>query len=327
MTSNITRTARSVLAALALTAVAFPAAAQSWPTSTVRFVVPFPAGGTTDLLARVFAERMSAAWGQPVVIENRAGAGGIIGSESVARSAPDGHTILLGTIGTHGVSTSLVKNLSFDPERDFAPITLLATLPNILAVNASLPAKSFPGLIEYARANPGKLSYASAGQGTASHIAGEYFKRLAGVDVVHVPYKGSAPALTDLIAGHVAYTFDYLPSALPHVRGGKLRALAVTGPQRSRAIPELPTVIEMGLDQFDVVTWYAVYAPANTPRNVIDIIRNTMAKIAKEPDAVKKLEDLGVELVASTPDDLARFQRAEIERWSRIIKELGIAGQ
>jgi tripartite-type tricarboxylate transporter receptor subunit TctC len=319
--------ARLTLALLAGLAMGLPAGAQSWPTGPVKFVVPFAAGGTTDLLARTFGRKMSAAWGQPVIIENRTGAGGIIGSEAVARSAPDGQTILLGTIGTHGVSTSLVKNLPFNPEHDFEPITLLATLPNILTVHDSIPAKDLAGLIEYARANPGKLNYASAGSGTASHIAGEYFKRLAGIDAVHVPYKGSMPALTDLIAGHVAFTFDYLPSALPHVRSGMLRALAVTGPLRSRAAPELPTAVEAGLDQFVVVTWFALYAPARTPRTVVDRIRDTIAKAAKEPDVVKTLDDLGVELVASTPEELARFQRAEIERWSRVIKEANIAPQ
>ncbi len=328
MPHGIRRVACLTIVAMSLAAGAvFPAAAQTWPTGPVKFVVPFAAGGTTDLLARVFGQKMSVAWGQPVIIENRAGAGGIIGSEAVARSAPDGQTILLGTIGTHGVSTSLVKNLSFHPERDFEPVTLLATLPNILAVHPSVPAKDLPGLIEYARANPGKLNYASAGAGTASHIAGEYFKRLAGVEIVHVPYKGSAPALSDLIAGHVAFTFDYLPSALPHVRDGKLRALAVTGPRRSKAAPELPTAIEAGLDQFNVVTWYAVYAPANTPRAVVDKIRDTIAEAAKDPEVVKKMEVAGVDLVASTPQELARFQKAEIERWSRVIKEANITAQ
>lgn len=315
------------LAAITLTAITFPAGAQTWPTGPVKFVVPFPAGGTTDLLARIFGQKMSAAWGRPVIIENRAGAGGIIGSEAVARAAPDGQTILLGTIGTHGVSMSLVKNLAFHPERDFEPVTLLATLPNILAVHDSVPAKDLRGLIEYARANPGKLNYASAGSGTGSHIAGEYFKRLAGIEVVHVPYKGSAPALTDLLAGHVAFTFDYLPSALPHIRSGKLRAFVVTGPQRSKAAPEVPTAIESGLDQFNVVTWYAVYAPAKTPRAVVDKIRDTIAEAAKQPEVLKGMEELGVDLVASTPEELARFQRAEIERWSRIIKEASIEPQ
>jgi tripartite-type tricarboxylate transporter receptor subunit TctC len=222
---------------------------------------------------------------------------------------------------------SLVKNLSYHPERDFEPVTLLATLSNILVVHDSVPAKDLPSLIAYARANPGKLNYASAGSGTASHIAGEYFKRLAGIEVVHVPYKGSAPALTDLLAGHVAFTFDYLPSALPLVRSGRLRALAVTGSQRSKAAPELPTVVEAGLDQFNVVTWYAVYAPANTPRAVVDRIRDTIAEVAKQPGVVKDLEDVGVELVASTPQELARFQRAEIERWSQIIKDANIDPQ
>jgi tripartite-type tricarboxylate transporter receptor subunit TctC len=323
--------ARRALAALGIGfAAAAPAAfAQDpvYPATTVKFIVPFAAGGTTDILARVFAQKMSEAWGHPVVVENRAGAGGVIGSEVVARAAPDGYTLVLGTIGTHGVSTSLIKNLSFHPERDFSPVTLLATLPNIVAIHPSVPAKDLKELVAYAKANPGKLSYASAGAGTASHIAGEYFKRVAGVDVVHVPYKGSAPALTDVMAGHVAYTFDYLPSTLPHVRSGKLRGIAVTGPRRSRAAPELPTAMEAGLADFNVVTWYAVYAPANTPKAIVDKIRDTLARAAQAPEVIKKMDDVGVDLVVSTPAELATFQRAEIERWSKLIKEANITAQ
>jgi tripartite-type tricarboxylate transporter receptor subunit TctC len=312
------------LLAAAVGLVAGTANADTYPTQPVKFVVAFPPGGTTDILARVFAKKMSEMWGQPVVVENRSGAGGIIGTESVARSMPDGYTILLGTIGTHAVNTSLYKKISYDPERDFAPITLLATLPNLLAINPSLPIRNLRELISYAKANPGKLTYASAGAGTASHLAGEMFRRVADVDIVHVPYRGSSPALTDLIAGHVSMTFDYMPSALPYVRSEKLRGLAVTGPSRTKAAPEIPTMIEDGLPGFNIVTWYAVFAPKGTSPDVVSKIRNAIAMAATAPEIVKRMDDLAVDLVASSPEELARFQRAEIERWSKFIQDANI---
>ena len=321
---SVRKCALRLLFAVTLVLIAGTANADTYPAQTVKLVVAFPPGGTTDILARVFAQKMSEAWGQSVVVENRSGAGGVIGSESVARSAPDGYTLLLGTIGTHGVSTSLYKKLPYHPERDFAPVTLLATLPNLLAINPSLPIKSLKELISYAKANPGKLTYASAGPGTASHLAGEMFRKLAEVDIVHVPYRGSSPALTDLIAGHVSMTFDYMPSALPYVRSGKLRGLAVTGSSRTKAAPEMPTMIEDGLPGFNIVTWYAVYAPKGTPPDIVSKIRNTIAAAATVPEIGKRMDDLAVDLVAGSPDELARFQHAEIERWSKFIQESNI---
>jgi tripartite-type tricarboxylate transporter receptor subunit TctC len=285
-------------------------------------IIPFAAGGTTDILGRTFAQKMSDAWGQPVVVENRAGAGGMIGAEAVARAPADGYTLILATIGTHSVTQNLRK-LSFDPEKDFEPVTLLAVLPNILVVNTSVPANNLKELVAYVNANKGKISYASAGNGTASHLTGEFFKRTAGIDATHVAYKGSAPALTDVIAGHVAYTFDYTPSALPHVRSGKLRAIAVTGDKRTKAAPDVQTLTEQGLP-FNVLTWYAIFAPKGTPQPVVTRIRDTIAKIAADSEVIKKMEDTGVELVAGTPAELAKFQRAEIERWAKVIKDAGI---
>jgi tripartite-type tricarboxylate transporter receptor subunit TctC len=308
----------------AAAAFATAAIAQTYPTQSVRFIVPFPPGGTTDILARVFAQKMSEAWGQSVVVENRSGAGGLIGSELVARSAPDGYTILLGTIGTHGVSLSLYSKISYHPEKDFAPVTLLATLPNILAINPLVPAKNVNELIAYAKANPGNIAYASAGNGTASHLAGEMFRKAAGIDIAHIPYRGSSPALTDLMAGRVALTFDYMPSALPYVKSGKLRGLAVTGTARTKATPELPTMIEEGLSDFNIVTWYAVFAPRGTPAEVVARIRDTIAKVASAPDLIKRMDDLAVDLVAGTPEELAQYQRAEIDRWAKFIKEANI---
>lgn len=321
------RIQRGILRCLMLLAavlVGGAAQADAFPTQPVKFVVAFPPGGTTDILARVFAKKMSESWGQSVVVENRSGAGGIIGTESVARAAPDGHTILLGTIGTHAVNTSLYKKISYDPEKDFTPVTLLATLPNVLAINPSLPFRNLKDLVDYARTNPGKLTYASAGAGTASHLAGEMLRRVAGIDIVHVPYRGSSPALTDLMAGHVSMTFDYMPSALPFVRSAKLRGLAVTGSARAKAAPEMPTMIEGGLPDFNIVTWYAVFAPKGTPADVVGKIRNAIAQAAADPEIVKRLDDLAVDLVAGSPEELVRFQRAEIERWSRFIREANI---
>jgi tripartite-type tricarboxylate transporter receptor subunit TctC len=310
--------------AMALVLIAAMANGQTYPAQPVKLVVAFPPGGTTDILARVFAKKMTETWGQPVVVENRSGAGGLIGTESVARSAPDGYTILLGAVGNMAVNLSLYKKLPYDTERDFAPITLLATLPNILAINPSLPIKNVKELISYAKANPGKLTFASAGAGTASHLAGEMLRKVAEVNIVHVPYRGSSPALTDLIAGHVAMTFDYMPSALPYVRSGKLRGLAVTGASRTKAAPELPTMIEDGLPGFNLVTWYAVYAPKGTPPDIVSKIRNTIALAATDPELIKRLDDLAVDLVASTPEELARYQRAEIERWAIFVRDAKI---
>ena len=312
---------------IALILAAACSVADTYPNQPVKLIVPFAPGGTTDILARVFAQKMSDAWGQPVVVDNRSGAGGLIGSEMGARSAPDGYTLLLGTIGTHGVSTSLYSKIPYHPEKDFAPITLLATLPNILAINPAVPAKNVKELINYAKANPGKVAYASAGNGTASHLAGELLRKSADIDIIHIPYRGSSPALTDLMGGRVALTFDYTPSALPYVRSGKLRGLAVTGASRTKAAPELPTMIEEGLPNFNMVTWYAIYAPRGTPPEIVTKVRDTIAKAATAPDIVKRMDDLGVDLVASTPDELAQFQHAEIERWSKFIKEMNIKAE
>ncbi len=321
---RISKWAYRCLVAVAASVVTVAAFADSYPNQTVKFVVPFPPGGTTDILARIFAQKMSEAWGQPVVVENRSGAGGIIGTELVAHAAPDGYTIVLGTIGTHAVNASLYKKITYNPEKDFAPVTLLATLPNLLAVTPSLPISNVKELISYAKANPGKLTYASAGAGTASHLAGEMFRRLAQVDIVHVPYRGSAPALTDLMAGHVSLTFDYMPSALPYVRSGKLKGLAVTGTSRAKAASDLPTMIEDGVQGFNIVTWYAVFAPKGTPSEIVAKIRNTIAAAATQSDTVAHLDDLAVDLVVSSSEELARYQHAEIERWSRFIREAKI---
>jgi len=301
--------------------------AGAFPQKPVKMVVPFPAAGTTDLLGRAFAKVMGEEWKVPVIVENRAGAGGNIGTAAVARAEPDGYTIVLGTFGTHGVSSSLIKDLSFDPQKDFEPVTLLALLPNILVVNPNIPAKSLKELVDYAKANPGKLTYASAGVGTASHIAGEYLKSVTGIDVAHAAYKGSAPALADVMAGHVAYTIDYLPSALPFVQSGKLRGLATTGTTRSASAPDIPTAQEAGLKDFNFVTWYGIFAPAKTPRDVVKKIRDTMLKAADDSELKKVMASAGVEIVVSEPEELAKFQKFEIDRWAKLIKSANITAK
>lgn len=321
---NVQQCACRWLIAVVAVLIAGTANADTYPTRPVKFVVPFLAGGNTDLIARLFAQKMSETWGQPVVVENRTGAAGIIGSEVVARSAPDGYTILFGTIGTHAVSVSLYKKLPYDPERDFAPITLLATVPSLLVVNPSFPVRNVKELIDNAKANPGKLAYASPGAGTGAHLAGEMLRKFASVDIFHVPYRGSAPVITDLIAGRISMYFDYMPSVLPFVKSGKLRGLAVTGSSRAKVVPEIPTMIEEGLPEFNIVSWYAVYAPKGTPPDIVSKIRNTIAMAASVPEIVKRLDDFAVDLVAGTTEELARFQRAEIERWSKLIREANI---
>lgn len=318
------RAATMVLGLTLVVLAAGVAAAETYPGHPVTLVVPFAPGGTTDILGRVFAQKMSEAWGQPVVVKNESGAGGMIGSASVARSAPDGYTILLGTLGTHGTSINLYKKVPYHPEKDFTPITLLCTFPNMLVVSPSIPATTLKEFIAYVQARPGKLSYASAGAGTGSHLAAEMFKRVAGLDVVHVPYRGSAPALTDVIAGHVAFALDYTASAMAHVKGGKLRALAVTGATRTRAAPDVPTAIEGGLPGFNTASWVAVYAPKGTPPDVVTKIRDTIAKAATLPDVQKRMDELAVDAVANTPDEFARFQRAEIDRWGSFIRDINL---
>jgi tripartite-type tricarboxylate transporter receptor subunit TctC len=298
--------------------------AQTYPAQPVKIVVAFPPGGTTDILARVFAKKMSDLFNQPVTVDNRTGAGGIIGTEYVARAAPDGQTIMLGTVGTMAVNQSLYKKLPYDVEKDFVPITLLATLPNILLINNALPIKNVKELITYAKQNPGKLSYASAGTGTASYLAGEMFKQEAGIDITHVPYRGSAPALNDLMAGHVSIGFDYLPSGLPFVTSGKLRGLGVTSTTRVKVSPNIPTLNEDGLPGFNLLTWYGVYAPKGTSAEVVNKIQSTMAQAAKAPEVIQRMDELAVDVVIDTPEQFAKFHQTEVSAWAKFIKDKNI---
>ena len=301
----------------------FAGHAQAWPDKPVRMIVPYPAGGTTDLLARVLAHKMSASLGQQVVIENRPGAGGNIGSDLVAKAKPDGYTLLMGTIASHAINPNLYRDMPYDPLRDFAPVMLVATLPNLLVVNPAVPATTVKELIELARRKPGELAFASAGSGTTQHLSGELFKKMAGVDMLHIPYKGNAPAVTDLVGGQVQLMFDNIPISLQQVRAGKLRALAVTGPKRSAALPDVPTVAEAALPGYSVTSWFAMYAPAGTPAAIVARLNREAARALAAPDVRHPLIDQGIEPAGGTPAHLATHMRAELSRWKKIVAESG----
>jgi tripartite-type tricarboxylate transporter receptor subunit TctC len=318
------RVVTALAAACALAAIA-PAHAQSWPTKPVRIVVPFPAGGTTDIVARSLGAELQKMWGQSVVIDNRPGAGGNIGADAVAKSAPDGYTVLMGTVGTHAINQSLFtqngQKMPFDPVKDFAPITLCAAVPNVMVINPKLPVNSVPEFIRYAKANPGKVNMASSGNGTSIHLTGELFKTVTGIYMVHLPYRGSAPAITDLIAGNVNVMFDNLPSALPHIKSGRLRALAVTSRNPSAALPGVPTIEQAAnLKDFDASSWFGLFAPAGTPRAIVDKIQGDVAKALSVPEVRERFVSQGAEPGGNTPDQFSAFIKGEIEKWARVVK-------
>jgi tripartite-type tricarboxylate transporter receptor subunit TctC len=312
------------IAALALVALA-PAIslAQGYPTKPVRLVVPFPAAGTTDILARAAAQKLSETWNQQVIVDNRPGAGGNIGSELVAKAPHDGYTLLMGTVGTHAINASLYPKMPYDNVKDFAPIILVAGVPNVLVVNPSLPVNSVQELIAYAKANPGKLNFASSGSGTSIHLSGELFKTMTGVQMTHVPYKGSAPALTDLMGGQVQLMFDNLPSSLAFIKAGKLRALAVTSATRSPALPDVPTVAESGVPGFEASSWFGLLAPAGTPNDIILKVNADTQRWLASPDAKEKLQAQGAAAAGGTPEDFAKHIQAETAKWARVVKESG----
>jgi tripartite-type tricarboxylate transporter receptor subunit TctC len=313
----------AAVAAMLLLASAGALAAEPYPSKPIKLIVPFPAGGTTDLVARTVGQEMTKTWGQQVVVENRPGAGGNIGSEAAAKSPADGYTLLMGTVGTHGINPSLYKKLPYDAVKDFAPITLATSGPNILVVHPSLPAKSVKELIAYAKANPGKLNFASSGNGTSIHLCGELFKTKTGVQMTHVPYKGSAPALTDLIGGQVQLMFDNMPSAWPHVKTGKLRALAVTTAKRSQTAPDLPTIAESGVPGFDATSWFGLLAPAGTPKEIVTKLNKEAVRILKMPEVKERLLAQGAEPVGNSPEQFAAHIKAEIEKWRKVVEASG----
>jgi tripartite-type tricarboxylate transporter receptor subunit TctC len=306
-----------------LAGIATVASAQSYPNRTIRLVVPFPAAGTTDILARAVAQKLTEALGQAVVVDNRPGAAGNIGSDLVAKSAPDGYTLLMGTVGTHAINPSLYSKMPYDHVKDFAPVVLVAGVPNVLVVNPALPVNSVSDLIKLAKDKPGQINFASSGSGTSIHLSGELFKTMAGVDMTHVPYKGSSPALTDLIGGQVQIMFDNLPSALPQIKSGRLRAIAVTSLKRAPVLPDIPTINESGLPGFEASSWFGVLAPAGTPATVVARINAEVNKWLQSADAREKLLGQGAEAAGGSPERFANHIRAESEKWAKVVKASG----
>lgn len=314
--------AAAALGALAL--VPFAAQAQAaFPSKPITIVVGFSAGGTTDTLARIIGQYMGRELGQTVMIDNRPGAGGNIGSQMVARAPADGHTLLMGTVGTHAINQSLYKKMAFDPIKDFQPLSRVALVPNLLVAHPSQPFKNVKELIAHAKANPGKINFASSGNGTSIHLSAEMFNQMAGVDMQHIPYKGSAPALTDLLAGQTAIMFDNMPSVIGHVRAGKLRPLAVTTPQRSPALPDVPTVAEAGVPGFSATSWFGLLAPAGTPAPVVAKLNATILKALADPEVKKKFAEQGAEPHGEKPEQFAEFIRSETAKWGETVKKSG----
>src|SRR5688572_17731813 len=317
---NLMNPLRPILAAVLFAATL--AHAQSWPAKPVRFVVPFAPGGTTDILARLVGQHLGDALGQPFAIENRAGAGGNIGAAEVARAAPDGYTILMGTPGTQAINQFIYTKMPYDTVKDFAPVSLVARVPNVLVAHPSLGFKSLQDLIAYARANPNKLNSASPGAGTTGHLSLELFKKLTGVQIQHVPYKGSGPALNDLIAGQVQMTIDNLPSAMPHIQAGKLVALGVTTEQKVAVLPDVPTVASV-VKGYEASSWFVVVAPAGTPEPVVNRLAGEIDKTLKKPAVLERMKTLGAEPVGGTPQALARHIAAETDKWREVARLSG----
>jgi tripartite-type tricarboxylate transporter receptor subunit TctC len=318
------RALTATLAALLLSlSLPLSGAEQAYPSRPIRLVVPFPAGGSLDAVARAVGQSLSIAWGQPVIIDNRPGAGGNIGADLVAKSAPDGYTILEGALSTHAVKVSLYSNKPYDPIKDFAPITLVAVTPNVLVLNPSVPANSVAELIAYAKANPGKLAFGSGSNGSAGHLAGELFKTEAGVDMVHVPYKGGAPAMQDLLGGQIQLMFDNLANSMQQVRAGKLKALAVTTAKRSPLVPDLPTLAEAGLPGFDIYTWWGFMAPAGTPKEIIAKWNTEVARILNTPEMRAYFAQQGAEPSPTSPEQFMALIKGEIPKYAKIIKASG----
>jgi tripartite-type tricarboxylate transporter receptor subunit TctC len=313
----------AVVLLVALAALPTLASAQAWPSKPIRWVVPFAPGGTTDILARTVGEKLGAALGQPVIVENRPGAGGGVGADFVAKAPPDGYTLVGGTISTHAINASLYKSLPYDPVRDFVPITLIARLPNLLVINPSVPAKNVAELVALMKANPGKYTFASSGNGTSQHLSGELFKSIAGVDMQHVPYKGSPPALQDVVGGQVTMTFDNITTAWPLAKAGNLRALAVTTAQRSAVAPEIPTMAEAGLPGYEIGSWQGVFAPAGTPPEIVRRLNTEIVRILKTPEVHDKLVALGAEPVGNSVEEFSALVKSEVAKWGEVVKRSG----
>ena len=321
--TRIPLAALAAVLALSQTTLIGSAAAQSYPTKPIRIIVPFPPGGATDILARAVGVELTKTWGQPVLVENRPGAGGNIGTDIVAKATPDGYTLVMGTVGTHAINMSLYPKMPYDTVKDFAPVTLVASVPNLLVVHPSLPVKTVNDLIELAKSKPGQIYFASSGNGTSIHLAGELFKAMANVSMVHVPYKGSAPAVADLLGGQVSLMFDNMPSSLPHAKAGKLRPIGVTSAKRSPALPEVPTIAESGLPGYEASSWFGLLAPAATPREVVNKLSQTIAASLQTPEMKERLSTQGAEPVGNTPEQFATYIQSEISKWAKVVRISG----
>lgn len=322
MTSHLFRALAAALAMAACTAVAF-AQAPSYPAKPVRIIVPYPAGGTTDIIARLAAAQLSERLRQPFVVENRAGASGAIGSVAVAQAAADGYTLVMGTASSHGINSALQKNLPYDAVKDFAPVTVVASTPNIIVVHPSVPARTLGELLALAKARPGQINFGSTSSGGSPHMSAELLKMMAGVDMTHVPYKGASPMLTDLMGGQIQAGFDNLPSTIAFVRSGKLRALAVTTPQRWPGAADIPTVAE-SVPGYEVSGWFGLLAPAGTPKAVLDTLQTAVAQAVRDPEVTRQLRSLGAEPVASRPEVFRQQIRADVDKWRGVVKATGV---
>ena len=307
------------LGALSLSAAAFA----QYPNKPIKIIVPFLAGGTTDIMARAVAADLQKAFGQAVVVENRAGAGGNIGADAVAKSAPDGYTFLMGTVGTHAINMALYAKMPYDAVKDFAPVSLVAAVPNILVATPSFPVNSVKELIDLAKKEDGKLTFASSGSGTSIHLSGELFKQLAGVQMTHVPYKGSSAALPDVMSGQVNVMFDNAPSVMPHIKGGKLKAIAVTSGKRAPALPNVPTIAESGLPGFEASSWFGLLAPAGTPKEIVEKVSAQIQKMLQTPEMKERLASQGADGVGNTPEQFAAHIKTEIDKWAKVVKASG----
>jgi len=313
------------VALLAASVLSLPIeAATAFPNKPIRIIVAYTPAGTTDILARAIGQKMSETWGQPVIVDNRAGAAGNIGTEVAARSTPDGHTLIMGTAGTHGINVSLYRKLSWHPVNDFAPVSLSAMVPNIMVVNNSLPVKNVREFVAHVKANPGKLSYGSPGNGSTAHLSMELFKSMTGSNIVHIPYKGSAGVLADVMGGQIAVTIDNMPPYIPQVKAGKIRALAVSTNKRPSAMPDLPTIAEAGVPGYEAGAWFGLLAPAGTPKAILAQLSAESARILKLPDISKRISELGAEPVGSTPEQFAALINSEIAKWAKVIKDANV---
>ena len=322
-----TTTLKRIVATLSLCAIGGIAQAQTYPDKPIRLLVGFAAGGPADITARLIGDKIAEAWGKPMIVENVTGAAGNAAADRVARAAPDGYTLLAGASATIVINPSLYQKLSFDPVKDFAPITQIAYTPNLLAVPADLPVKSVAELVAYARAHPGKVTFGSAGVGTSQHLAGELFKTMAGIDITHVPYRGIAAVMPDLLAGRITMVFGNVTAVLPFVREGRLRALAVTSTRRWASVPALPTMIEEGYKNFDSSAWFSLMAPAGTPQPIIDKLHRETVRILALPEIRKRFDDIGMEPIGNTPAEFAAVIAAETPQWAKVIRDAGVKAE